>query len=506
VPGLDNRIFVAAIYPDGSPAVCDVKLWIHTPKAEPQVLPRLWGENKDQIDVAALLGVTATAVVGGANEDKSDKKPAETILAKLTTNEAGLAEFIVNPKPAQFRKADWQQQNIELLGGQQRPWWGQKSYLDIGMQVNDKKGPAISFVTAINADPFGENVVLRLDKAIYRGGDTAQVDIRTSAGLPTVYLDVVKGGQTLLTKWLDVKGGKAAHKLDLPQTVFGTVELHAYQMLAGGEILRDTRVIYVQPSNDLKIDVQADKGEYLPGGEGKIRFSVTDATGKPTAAALGVIIVDEAVYALQEMQPGLEKVYFTLQQELLKPQAQAVYKPSEPIPVLIQQPDLPVAKQQIAQALLAAVTTKATPRWEVDPAVERRRTMEGQVQQLGWAISNYAMQHDALDIDAKTKSATFKADLLRQLEKSKMITAELMKDPFGKPVTPDALAKLDKNFTPDRLARSITCNRLQTVAQILLNHTVADKSRWSKNGKWNYPDTALADAVKAKSRTPNGSS
>src|SRR5262249_57760399 len=217
------------------------KWWIHTARAERVPLPRLWGENKDQIEVAALLGIRATAVVGADNADNAEKKPAETVLAKLTTNESGLAEFIVTPKPAQFRKADWQQQNIELLGGQQRPWWGQKSYLDIGMEVNDKKGPAISFVTAINAHPFGANVALRLDKAIYRGGDTAQVDIRTSAGLPTVYLDVVKGGQTLLTKWLDVKGGKAAHKLDLPQTVFGTVELHAYQMLAGGEILRDTR-------------------------------------------------------------------------------------------------------------------------------------------------------------------------------------------------------------------------------------------------------------------------
>src|SRR4029079_10720393 len=45
-------------------------------------------------------------------------------------------------------------------------------------------------------------------------------------------------------------------------------------------------------------------------------------TKKPTQSALGVLIVDEAVYALQEMQPGLEKVYFTLQEELLKPQAQ----------------------------------------------------------------------------------------------------------------------------------------------------------------------------------------
>ena len=28
VPGMENRVFAAAIYPDGSPAVCDVSLWL----------------------------------------------------------------------------------------------------------------------------------------------------------------------------------------------------------------------------------------------------------------------------------------------------------------------------------------------------------------------------------------------------------------------------------------------------------------------------------------------
>src|ERR1700736_3219589 len=30
VPGLENRIYVAAIYPDGRPAACDVNLWLGT--------------------------------------------------------------------------------------------------------------------------------------------------------------------------------------------------------------------------------------------------------------------------------------------------------------------------------------------------------------------------------------------------------------------------------------------------------------------------------------------
>src|SRR5205823_6572722 len=213
-----------------------------------------------------------------------------------------------------------------------------------------------------------ENVLLRLDKAIYRGGESPRVEIHSSAGLPTVYLDVIKGGQALLTKWLDVKDGKAEYRLDLPPGAFGTLELHAYQMLASGEVIRDSRVVYVQPANDLKIDVRADKEVYQPGAEGTIRFQVTDAAGKPTAAALGILVVDEAVYALQDMQPGMEKVYFTLQEELLKPQAQAVFKPGETIDTLVREPMLADAKQQVAEALLTAVRPKVPPRWDVNPA------------------------------------------------------------------------------------------------------------------------------------------
>ena len=208
-----------------------------------------------------------------------------------------------------------------MLGGQQVQVWGRQNLFDLTAEAADAKGATAKTTVSLNSEPLGENVLLRLDKAVYKAGEAVQVDVRSSAGLPTVYLDVVRSGQTVLTQWLDVKDGKAEYNLDLPPSLFGTLEIHAYQMLAGGEIIRDGRVVYVQPANDLRIDVKADRDVYLPGAEGKIRFRVTDADGKPAAAALGVLVVDEAVYALQEMQPGLEKVYFTLQEELIKPQA-----------------------------------------------------------------------------------------------------------------------------------------------------------------------------------------
>ena len=46
---------------------------------------------------------------------------------------------------------------------------------------------------------------------------------------------------------------------------------------------------------------------------------MTGEGGAPVAAALGVNVVDEAVYALTEIKPGLEKVFFNLEREILQP-------------------------------------------------------------------------------------------------------------------------------------------------------------------------------------------
>src|SRR5207245_7686144 len=263
-------------------------------------------------------------------------------------------EFRLAPRAEQLRQGPWEQKPIEMLGGQAANAWGPKMLFDVFVQARDSKGSSARAHAEINSDPLGENIILRLDKAIYRAGDTLTLETRSSAGLPTVYYDVVKNGQVLLTKWLDFKDGAGSYKLDLPADLFGTLEVHAYQMLGTGEIIRDSRVIYVQPRDDLKIAIKPDKKVHVPGESGRIHFQVTDAEGKPAAAALGVLIVDEAVYALQEMQPGLEKVYFTLQEELLKPQAQILYKPEEGIDTLVREPERAGAQQHVAEVLQTA--------------------------------------------------------------------------------------------------------------------------------------------------------
>jgi hypothetical protein len=450
---MENRVYAAAIYPDGSPAMCDVNLWLGTKPTD----GRPW--------------------------------------ASVKTNDAGLAEFALTPKPKQIRQGPWEQHPIETLGGQQMTG-GPKSLFDVYAEAKDAKGNAAHSALEVNCEPLGENILLRLDKAIYKAGDSLKIDVRTSAGLPTAYLDLVKSGQTLLTRWLDVDKGRADYRLELPPTVFGTLEVHAYQMLASGEIIRDTRVVYVEPADGLRIDVKPDKGEHKPGEEGKIHFEVRDAAGKPSPAALGVIVVDEAVYALQDMQPGLEKVYFTLQEELLKPQAQAIYRPAQSLDILVRQPELDAGRQQIAQVLLTSIKPKPPAQWQVAPAVERRRQVEGQIQQIGWGIYQYALGNPFIEKDRATGNWTFKRGLLDQAVSAKHLQASALNDPFGKKWTLEGLARIEKTMTPDRLAKAVTMGRIQQLTWALVNYTNSNQARWLRDGKWSLPDTVLADAAR----------
>ncbi len=210
-----------------------------------------------------------------------------------------------------------------------------------------------------------------------------------------------------------------------------------------------------------------------------------------------MLIVDEAVYALQEMQPGLEKVYFTLQEELLKPQAQAVFKPGERIDDLVREPVLADAKQQIAEVLLTAVRPKPPARWNVDPVAQRRHQLEEKIAQIGMALQNYASSNKPFLVEnKKTNSWEFKPGLLDEAIKQIGLGQDALTDPLGNKLTLETVARLEKNFTPDNLARSITQQRLQQLQWTLINYANSRQREWLRDGKWNFPTTALADAAR----------
>ncbi len=182
---------------------------------------------------------------------------------------------------------------------------GQSGTTTVQLQGRQKKGD--------------DTVLVRTDKSLYRVGDKLAVSVLSTKKSGTVYLDVIKDRQTYLTRTLDLKDGKASTSLALDATLAGTVQVNAYLIGTGGVIVRDRKIVLVDPANDLSIEITGDSDTYLPGTEAVVKFRVTDGKGSGVASALGVMVVDEAVFALQEMQPGLEKVYFYLEKEIATP-------------------------------------------------------------------------------------------------------------------------------------------------------------------------------------------
>ncbi len=207
---------------------------------------------------------------------------------------------------------------------------------------------------------WGEQVLLRPERAAYRVGETMHLDVFTSQPVGTVYLDIVREGQTISTRALEIAGGHAATDVDLTADLYGTLELHTYKILSWGEIVRDTRLVLVDAPTDLTVAVTPDKDTYLPGGGpdeelAHVRFTVTDAAGAGTRAALGIAVVDESVFALQEQDPGFLKLYFLLEREILQPRYQ-IKQFTLPAAVFYPSPDQDVRQAQdiSAKAALAA--------------------------------------------------------------------------------------------------------------------------------------------------------
>ena len=132
------------------------------------------------------------------------------------------------------------------------------------------------------------------------------------------YVDVVKDGQTILTRDLDIENGQAALTLTATPEMAGTLDLHAYAFGANAQPIGDHRLVFVQPADELKIETTSDAQAYSRAPR-RAPLPRNQLARPGCQRALGLQVVDEAVFALAEKQPGFAKVFFYLEQEAMKP-------------------------------------------------------------------------------------------------------------------------------------------------------------------------------------------
>jgi uncharacterized protein YfaS (alpha-2-macroglobulin family) len=189
----------------------------------------------------------------------------------------------------------------------------------LAVEAWDKEGNRASRSIQLDARQGEDQILLRTDRAVYRAGDRIHVTVFSTKSRGSAYVDVVKNGQTVLTRDLDIAAGKAEFVLTATGNMAGTLDFSAYQFGRNARADGNHRLVFVQPADELKIEAAADGRVYKPGDEARIRFRVTNSRGDGVQAALGLQVVDEAVFALAEKQPGFAKVFFYLEQEALKP-------------------------------------------------------------------------------------------------------------------------------------------------------------------------------------------
>jgi len=187
------------------------------------------------------------------------------------------------------------------------------------IDATDREGNHASSSVQLEARDGADQILLRTERAVYHAGDRIQLRVFSTKQRGTAYVDVVKEGQTVLTRDLDIVNGQAELALAVTPELAGTVDIGAYLFGRNARPVGDHRLVFVQPADELKIEATADAASYKPGGEARVRFRVTNSRGEGVQAALGLQVVDEAVFALAEKQPGFAKVFFYLEQEVMKP-------------------------------------------------------------------------------------------------------------------------------------------------------------------------------------------
>lgn len=258
---LDNEIFILTSYPDGTPARTTLK--VHLPS------------NFGRIP---LIG----------------EKPMQA--QQLETDNVGVAVFHMKPEYV------FDSDNAGLR-----------------IEADDHRGSRVESTVPLELRSGADQILLHTDRAVFNAGDRMKIAVLSTQQTGAAYIDLVHNGQTILTRDVDLENGRAELNLTATPQMSGTLTVSAYLIGRNGRGVSDQRLIFVQPAEELRIETKADASSYLPGGEARVHFRVTNQKGEGVTAALGLEVVDQAVFALAEKQPGFAKVFFYLDQELMKP-------------------------------------------------------------------------------------------------------------------------------------------------------------------------------------------
>ncbi len=168
--------------------------------------------------------------------------------------------------------------------------------LDIDLTATDGAARSVRRRLSLTAAP--DRLVVRSDRALYRAGETAELELLAPAGVSRAFVDVYRGAEGVASLELALVDGVGRVSLPITPAMRGALLVDAFALGEAGEVLRGARRALVDPEDRLDLVVSPGRAQVSPGDETELTVTARGPDGRPAVAAIGLTVVDEAAFAL----------------------------------------------------------------------------------------------------------------------------------------------------------------------------------------------------------------
>lgn len=215
--------------------------------------------------------ISADVEIKGKYEDE---KTDEKVLANAKTNSLGVGkvEFFA-PK----REDDTYIKDLKLT--------------ITARDENEKTGTQKE---EIDIDGDEKQIIVRTDKSLYRKGESIKIEVLSTEISKTVFVDVSRNSSSLASRQIKLTNGRGELKIPYNPEFKHSLTVSAY-FDDNGDAVEDSRGVFYPTPKNLRVGVETNKETFRPAEEAAMSFNVSNADKKQTQAALGVVILDQAV-------------------------------------------------------------------------------------------------------------------------------------------------------------------------------------------------------------------
>jgi len=150
----------------------------------------------------------------------------------------------------------------------------------------------------------GRGLVVTTNRTLIRAGNRVRITVYGPKNFNgNLYLELGGWGQTTTTLSAVMTAGRASMEAAIPKSAVGAMRLSAQLDDGTKQPPQGNTILFVQPLDRLRVHMAWNQSAYRPGQPASLAISVTDEQGRPRQAALGLAVIDQAIYSMTGTHP-----------------------------------------------------------------------------------------------------------------------------------------------------------------------------------------------------------